>query len=170
MKRKTSGKALVIGIVALVAIVGGVLGAAFMGILKIPGITPKSKMMAGLYGQNAAKLYGENGKDLLAKKESELPPPEILPDEPKPKPKPKPTHTIDPVLGAKKLAKVWNEMPSDKLVAIAKVWKPDPLAEVVSAMDAQKAAELLAQLDAKVAAEVSTKLKEKASKKPIVEE
>ncbi len=152
--KKKGGKGLIIGIVIfLMLAAGGVVGTAFVGILKIPGITPK-KLLA-----KNSKLYGETkdqsmllgAKDLTVK-------PIVAKSQPKPQRVAKPTTRLDSKIGAQRVADVWSQMETSKLVLVAKSWKDSDLARVLAEMDESKAAELLALLDPKQASKVSQEI------------
>ncbi|MDI9641604.1 hypothetical protein QPK87_17460 [Kamptonema cortianum] len=168
---KQSGKALIIGIVVPLVIVGAVGGLAFAGVIKIPGLNigPKATAKAAEnYGEKDDKLDVKTPKDSEVEKE-ESPastPPEAeetsvaTPTEPK----------TDPEEGAKKLAGIWNNMEAANLLAIAKNYKDEELALVLSKMEAEKVAEILGAMakgsDAKRAALLSRKMEELGSVLP----
>lgn len=159
-------KTLLIAIpLALVVIGGGVYGAATMGLLKIPGITPKSKMgkIAKLYGEAGGKMYGEDKDKFAASIPKRKPRPET------PKPTPKATYTVDAAKGAAAVAEVWNGIDTPQLVAIVKDWKDEELALVLANMDSGKASELLAAMESKRASKVSQELQALNSRVPISE-
>jgi flagellar motility protein MotE (MotC chaperone) len=83
--------------------------------------------------------------------------------------KPKATHMIDAEKGAKKLAKVWNELPVDNVLASIKEWKAPELARVIVSMEPEKAAALMAKLEPKRLDEVSREIQRQASLVPIEE-
>lgn len=146
--KKGKGKKLVLLIVLpLLLVGGGVVGAAKFGILKIPGLTPAQK---GKMASNAAALYGDQptAKPKVTQKTKPSKPKEpvrISPEPPKP----------DLEAGAKRLAKVWNELDVETLNGIVKNWKDDDLARVLSQMDIAKVAALLSKLDANRASRLS---------------
>lgn len=133
---------------------GGVFFAASKGMVNIPGVTPKKKAAAALYGE-------AKDKKLAAK--------------PKPKPKPKEKKPVvavevnDPVLGRKKLAAVWNELKTDNLLKIIETWKNNELALQLSEMDPSKVTEILDALalkDPKRVSELSREIQEIGAKEP----
>ena len=155
--KKKGKKGLVIGlIVFLLLAAGGVVGTAFVGILKIPGITPK-KLLA-----KNSKLYGES-KDKKPAKVAIIPTPKVIVKKEKPKPKPQPTTKFDPIVGAQRVADVWSLMDTTKLVEVAKSWKDADLARVIVQMDETKAAELLTLFDPKKASEISAEIAKQQS-------
>lgn len=172
--KKKGKKGLIIGLAVgfVLLSAGGVVGAAFMGLINIPGLTPK-KQTASLYGEGD-DLYGEGtelatntedpGADSLEERTEEIKPEEI--DEPEIKvttpPEPEEPET-DPEVGAKKLAKVWNEIKPDKLAPIVAEYKEEDLARVLTKMDASKVAKLMAELDPKLAARVSKEMEAQGS-------
>lgn len=148
-----------------VLLIGGVAGAAFMGVIKIPGITPKAKLAANLYGEGT-DLYTPDA-ELKIETEAEpiepTPPPvakkpEEVPEEPEP--------VLDPELGAKKLAKVWNALPTEDLQAVTATFKDDELALVLSKMEVEKVAALMSEMDPKRGASISRQLARIASVVP----
>jgi len=155
-EKKKGKKGLVIALAVLLPliIVGGVVGAAFAGLIKIPGITPKK-----------AAMYGE--ANYLDKEDAPKPTP--APEgEPKPEPKeakepPKPKVQVtseDPVLdeeqGAKKLAAIWNNMEAAQVLRLAAETNDNDLARIMAKMDAELVAEVLGTMpDARRAARLS---------------
>lgn len=159
-----ASKGLIIGIVVGVLVLGGggVFGAAKMGIIKIPGLTPVKKK------NNAMALYGDKGAKPVAKKDVE-PPKKSEPEEPA-KPIPKPTHKIDPEVGAQKVADLWSAMEPTKVAEIAKDWKDVELARVLALMDDAQSAAVLGSLEPSRASKVSVEIQKQASKVPIKED
>lgn len=148
-------KKVILIIIPLLLIGGGatVFFLAKSGKLQIPGITPKK----------VAKAKPAAPKIKVVEEEKPTPPP-VAKEEP---PKPKPTHRIDEALGAKKLAKLWNELAPATLLGITKTWKAEELARVVSAMKPDKAAALLGQMDPKQLEAVSREIKRQGSLVPL---
>lgn len=148
-----------------VLLIGGVAGAAFMGVIKIPGITPKAKLAANLYGEGT-DLYAPDAEvkiDATVEPIEPTPPPvakkpEAEPEEPEP--------VLDPELGAKKLAKVWNALPTEDLQAVSATFKDDELALVLSKMEVEKVAALMSAMDPKRGASLSRQLARIASVVP----
>ncbi len=156
---------LIIGVVVGLLVLGGggFVGAAYMGVVKVPGITPKNKLIA------ANKLYGEKGAG-AAKPGAKPEPKKVAKLTPPPKPKPvapKPTHTIEPEMGAQRVADVWSGMESDALVAIVADWRDNDLARVLALMDDQKTGELLAKLEPKRASRLTKALQAESSRVPV---
>lgn len=155
------GKGAMIAIpLVLVLGLGGVGGAAYMGLVKIPGITPKSKM-------GKPNLYGEAGKKDVAQAKPK-PKPAAPPAAPPPR-KPKPTHTVEPEKGAEAVAELWNGISTEKLAPIVRDWEDPELATVLSKMDSKKAAALLSSLEPERASRLSQQISDQAAKVPIVE-
>ncbi|MBX3095680.1 MAG: hypothetical protein KF812_02340, partial [Fimbriimonadaceae bacterium] len=148
-KKPKGKKGFLLGVIIGLPLIGGGVfgGLAFAGIVKIPGITPKSKLASNLYGE-AAGLYGEAESLYLESPELEVnveptPPPVVVkPSEPE-APVEVPT---DPEAGAKKLAKLWNALETSQLLAITKEYKDPELAMVMSKMETEASANLLAAL------------------------
>lgn len=82
---------------------------------------------------------------------------------PKKKPKPVPQPTIDPEVGAKKIALVWDTMEPDAVVKVAKTYKDAEFARVLSQMETEKVGAILAALDPKRAAKVSRQIEQMGS-------
>lgn len=126
-------KGLVIAAVALVVVGGGVFGAAKMGLVKIPGISPPPP-----------------------KKKEEKP--QAKPPA-KPKAAPKSLARATPVADGpppeKKVAQLWNEIPAERVVLLAAEYQDAELARVLLHMDGERAAQVLAGLEPKRAAAVS---------------
>jgi hypothetical protein len=155
-------KKLILILLPVLVLGGG--GATFVlaqrGILKIPGITPASKL------KGAAALYGDPKKGDKAQKPPKpvakkrvTPPPALEPVEPK----------VDPKLGREKLAGIWNEMETIALLPITAEWKEDELAAQIAEMDEEAATKLIAAIaakDAKRAASISQKIQKLASVVP----
>lgn len=148
---------LVLGLAVPLVVLGAVAGLGAAGIVKIPGLSKKPPV------QN----YGEKDDKLPKVKIEEAKDPQD--DAPKPKPPAKPKNIQpepDPELGAKKLADVWNNIPTEKLVLIVAEYKDADLALVVSKMDREKTAEVLAALEPKRAAKLSKALEALGSVPP----
>ncbi len=80
-----------------------------------------------------------------------------------------PTTKVDPEEGAAKLAKLWNGLEAEKLLAIAKNWKDPELARVAAKMDPGKVAEILSEMPAKRASSLSREMQRFASVVPVDE-
>lgn len=157
MSDKKPKKKLVPIIIGAVAIVGAIVGCGLAGIIPIPGLSPSKKKPSALYGE-AGKLYGET---------DDLPVANSEPPKPKPKPKRQPQVTPEPLpdkeKGTKKLAKLWNSMPTDQLIKVVGSWKDRELAEVMVMMDPEKAAALLSALPPDRASKLSVAIRAQAS-------
>jgi MgtE intracellular N domain len=143
-----SKKGLMIGLVLLFVFVGAgvVFGLAMSGKINIPGVTPKKKPV----------------KPPTPKAKSK----KLIPEEP---PQTTSQETISPASikkGAAKLAEVWDEMPTDKLIRIAAKWKPSDLAVVMNEMDPAKVAEALGKMDPKTASNISQQMRVIAAQIP----
>jgi flagellar basal body-associated protein FliL len=149
MKKKLM---IIIPIVVLLLAGGAVFALAKMGKINIPGLTPK---------KTPAK---KTAPPKVEVKKVEPPKKKVVPPA-----KPKATHMIDAEKGAKKLAKVWNELPVDNVLASIKEWKAPELARVIVSMEPEKAAALMAKLEPKRLDEVSREIQRQASLVPIEE-
>jgi hypothetical protein len=145
--KKKGKKGLIIGLVLLIVFiaVGAVFGLAMAGKINIPGISPKKKVTPP--ADNKSKT-----KPKLPTKPKE---PVVADETPVVK-------TFDKQ-GAQKLAEVWNEIPTEKLVKVIDKWTPNDLALVMNEMDSTKAADVLGTLEPKRASQVSLELKRIAS-------
>ena len=139
-------------IVAPLVLGGGVVGAALTGAVNIPGLTPKkAKPPTG---------YGEKKDEKPVAKKPTAPPVEDPPPTAK-------APTTDPELGAKKLAQLWNNVETAKLVAIAKGYRDDDLAPILVKMDPEKVAEVLAAIEPARATKLSQQIQSEASVLPV---
>ena len=145
--KKKGGKGLIIGIALVVVIVGAVFGMASVGMINIPGVTPKKKPLPTPVAKAKPKPPVET------KKEPDTPIDETA----------KPLSPDAIKQGAVKLAQVWNEMPTDKLGKVMEKWKPADLAVVLNEMDPTKVADVLGGMKPDVASKVSLELKKIAS-------
>lgn len=156
-----SKKGLIIALAVLVPLLlaGGVLGAAFAGLVTIPGLK--------LPGKNPANTAAGNYLD----KDDKAPPApstEVAAEiKPEPKPEEEPATQepqTDPELGAKKLAGIWNNLDAPDIVRIASTYEDVDFARVLSKMDGEKVAKVLANIkDAKKAARLSRLIESQAS-------
>jgi len=145
-------KLLIIIPVVLLLAAGVVFALAKMGKINIPGLTPKKA---------PAK---KTAPPKVEVKKVEPPKKKVVPPS-----KPKATHMIDMDKGAKKLAKVWNELPVENVLASIKDWKAPELARVIVSMEPERAAALMAKLEPKRLDEVSREIQRQASMIPIEE-
>ena len=144
----------IIGVVLLLLIAGGVGGAAFMGVINIPGITPakpKPKQEAKKEVKPAPKPQPTD------ESASDKKPTKVAKKDDKPK------ATVDPAKGASTVAELWNEMDTAKLVAITKDWKDNDLVPILLKMDEAKVTEYLGQIDPKKSSSLSKAIGKQAS-------
>lgn len=151
-------KALLIAVPIL--LVGGVLGAGFMGAINIPGVTPKKEVA------KASEQYGEGN-------ELEIPLEEVVSEEPVVESpvieEPKVAVTkevgvkINPERGARELAKYWGAMETKSLLGIIETFDDKELALVLSFMPKDKVADILTNIDPKRAATLCKELRRLAS-------
>lgn len=156
-----SKKGLVIGLVVGLLLLGGggFVGAAYMGLVKVPGITPKSKL-----AKNAASQYKADPKD-AKKKEPEKP--KVATPAPKPKAPPKPKEpTLDPDAGDQRVADVWSQMEVAQLAEVVKDWRDPELARVLVKMDEKRTAELLSLIEPRRASRLSRAIQAESSRVP----
>lgn len=147
-------------IIVPILLVGGVLGAGYMGYINIPGVTPKTAQGKAddMYGEGAEELYGEQTDDIEPPLFEELEPVDAVtltvePTEPE----------VDPDLGARLLAKIWNEIKTADLVKIADGFNDEELGIVLFYMEKSKVAEVLAKVDPDRAAKLSKEIQRLAS-------
>jgi hypothetical protein len=116
---------------------GGVVGAALLGLIHIPGLTP-TKPKTNLYAADAqyTEPAGPGPVEPQPQAKDKAKPPPPPPAEPK----------RDLAAAAKKVARVWNDVPPAELSAICKGWKDEDLARVLLAMDPEKSAALIAEI------------------------
>lgn len=150
-------KKLVVVLVPVILIGGGVVAAGILGVINVPGLSPKKRV--------PPVLYGEAPEVVVKVKSTPEPAPSLSIVKRKPKPAAPEADAVitDSSQGAKKLAKVWNEIDTAKLVEIAKKWKDDELAQVLASMDPAKSSALLAQMSADRAATLSAAIQKEAS-------
>ena len=156
-------KKILLIVVPLIVLGGGFVALAVTGVVNVPGLSPKKSKKATMYGEDATKMYGEAVP--AAEKEPADQEPPAAPaaaDDPGPGPVVEAVET-DPDKGAKKLAQLWNNLPTDKLAAVTKSFQDRELAVVLNKMDPEKVAELLAALDPKRSAQLSKELQKVAS-------
>lgn len=154
-------------IIVPILLVGGVLGAGKMGYINIPGVTPKSVQGRAdeMYGEGADELYGEPIEEIEPLSiEEELPEEEAVAAAEPEKPK------IDPDLGARQLAKIWNEIKTGDLVKITDGFDDDELGLVMFYMQKSKVAEVLADVTPARAAKLSREIQRLASIVPATEQ
>lgn len=142
-------KKIILIVLPLLLISGGVVACAMLGVINIPGLSPKKKAKTLVA---AAGLYTEKKEPRKINKPPK-PVATVKPKDPEP----------DLDLGAKKLAKYWNELPAKTLKEIAAKWKDEDLVRVLVKMDVGKATEVLGSLDAARASKLSELIQSQAS-------
>lgn len=145
-------------LVALLAVVGGVLFAGWKGLIRIPGITPAKKSAAAqaLYGEQTAGQTADKDKKPEAKKQ---PAPGAAAQNPKKHEAPK----ADLAKGRKKLAKLWEQLEAKRLAELISDWRDDEAASVLALMDNAKVARLLGELEPRRASKLSREIQKAAS-------
>lgn len=146
-------------IVIPIAIIGSIVGAGMTGVIDIPGLTPAKK---------AAK---QNKKE--PPKASASPAPTLDAERSAPAdntPRSVAKVLSDPQLGNRRLAKLWNEIDTGRLIPILGDWKDRDLALVLAKMDPAKTAEVLAALKPARASKLSRELLRLASLVPPTKE
>jgi len=149
-----------------------------MGVVKIPGLNlGPQKKAAQLYAGDKDPKTGAPKTDPAktdAKTDAGTPktdptkadPTKVATNKPPAQKPTDPAFDTKPDQGAKKLAKLWNEMEPTALKDITKDWKEKDLAAVLNKMDNGKVAEFLGILDAKRASNLSRELQKQASLVP----
>ncbi len=145
-------------IVAPILLVGGVLGAGFMGIINIPGLTPKKAVA------KADAMYGE-GKELEPIVEAALIEEVLAPIEELVVAKAVEDKSVksDTEKGARELAKYWGAIETKSLLPIVESFDEKELALVLSFMSKDKVAEILSKVEPLRAAGLSKELRRLAS-------
>jgi len=156
-KKGGKGKIIIILVVVLVLLGGGFFGLAFTGVVKVPGITPKSKL------QRAQALYGEKKEEVkpAPKKVAPKPSPENRPATP-----PTPAPKLDMEKGAAAVAEIWNALPPEKVVEMSKDWSDEDLARVLALMEIERTASILSLLPPKKASDLSERIQRRAATPP----
>jgi hypothetical protein len=152
-------------IIVPILLIGGTLGAAFMGVVNIPGVTPKKaeakKQEPAQENEPTEETQptDETGQaatiedpDLASQSEPSQPA-QVQPQQP----------ATDPAQGAKALAKIWDEIDTSKLLPITDTFKESDLAQVLFYMKKDKVADVLGAVDADRAAKLSRELQRLAS-------
>jgi hypothetical protein len=160
---------IVMGVMLAALLGGGFVGAAMMGVIQVPGLSPAKKAAAAqaLYGADKTggrppdkQAAGDKGG--TGEKSS---PGQTAPGTQKPaaggggKPAKsavdkamvrsqpaKSAATTDPELGYKKAAKLWNEMSVDAIVKMVDAYKGPDLPRILARMDTSKVAKVLESL------------------------
>lgn len=127
-------------VLPLLLVGGGVVGAAMMGVIHIPGLISAKKKA------KAAAIYTETKEEepIVQKK---APEPEVVPAVLEPPP--------DMEKGRRAVAKLWNEMEASSILAIVADWKDDELAEQLRYLAPDKTSELLGVMKADRASRLS---------------
>lgn len=152
-------------IIVPILLIGGTLGAAFIGVVNIPGVTPK-KAEAKKQEPAQENLPTEETEPTDQSGEgaaiedpglaSQSGPAQPLQEQPQ-------QQVTDPAQGAKALAKIWDEIETSKLLPITDTFKESDLAQVLFYMKKDKVANVLGAVDADRAAKLSRELQRLAS-------
>ena len=150
-------------IILPILLIGGTIGAAYMGVINVPGVTPTKAKAAnpeeaqpGEEEATQEQSTSETTEDFQAASPSspnsqtaELPNSQ--------------TSMPDAAQGAKALAKYWDEISIQKLIPITDAYGEKDLAQVLFFMQRTKVAELLSSVTAERAAKLSRELQHLAS-------
>jgi hypothetical protein len=150
-------------IIVPILLIGGALGAASMGIINVPGVTPK-KAEAKKTAEEAEQPQDDEStqtdtvedQQVTSGAQTQEPASEPARSEP-------PKANTNPEQGAKALAKYWDEIDIAKLIPITETYKEQELAQVLFFMQKTKVAELLSAVSADRAARLSRELQRLAS-------
>jgi hypothetical protein len=158
-------------IIVPILLVGGTFGAAKMGVVQIPGVSPKkveAKKLAE--GEQAPEQEQEPEQEPEPEQQADLTDPATMPStDPQPT-EPQTDPPTDPEAGAKALAKYWDAIPTNKLIPITDTYTERDLALVLQYMQKPKVAEIMGAIDADRAANLSRELQRLASIVKPVEE
>ncbi|HXH62213.1 MAG TPA: hypothetical protein VNI20_12755 [Fimbriimonadaceae bacterium] len=147
-------KALLIAVPIL--LIGGVLGAGFMGVVDIPGVTPKkAEAKAQAQYQEAADPVADattTETDTSTQDDTTGFKPPVVSDV-----------ETNPVKGTTAIAKIWAELPAQKVVEISGDYKDEDLAAILLQMPKQNTAQVLSTLPADRAARLSKEMQRQAS-------
>ncbi len=149
-------------IVVPILLIGGALGAGFMGVINIPGVTPRKAPIVKKETTEQPTADDEStATDAVEDQQVTADPPTTgqsgsatpRTDDP----------NMDAEQGAKALAKYWDEIDVAKLIPITETYREHELAQVLFFMQKAKVAELLSTVDAERAARLSRELQGLAS-------
>jgi hypothetical protein len=176
-----------------IMLVGGGVFAAMQGMINVPGLTPEKKKAASQAeyvegsgdsaaskgtsskgnsnpGDESKSTVPANPTDKSDKANTADPSNTAVassPSSPTVDPKKPPPPKPDEAAGRQKLAKLWNEVDTAKLLEIMKDWPDDDLAKQLAAMDTAKVAEILSTMkDPARAAKLSKAIRAAASESP----
>ena len=147
-------KLLLVGIPLCALICAGA-GLVLTGIVKLPFLKKAPP-------KGAAAVKPKPKPKKPPAKKAAIPPPRKVTVKQKPAP------TSDPTKGARKVAKLWNEMETKKLQELTTDWREPELARVLALMDTGKVAELLAEMPPKRASALTRAIQREASRLPVV--
>ena len=133
-------------IIVPILLVGGAFGAAKMGVIQVPGISPK-KVEAKKQGEPNAEQ--NQPVDAETMDQTDLTEPtDSAAQQPQIQPAIEQTETpTDPEAGAKALAKYWDAIPTNKLVPITDTYSEKDLALVLQFMQKPKVAEIMGAIE-----------------------
>lgn len=145
-------KKIILIVVPLLVLGGAFFGLAKVGVINVPGLSPKKAKPPVLYGESKDKKDEKPAEKAPEKPKQQKPPTPTKPPQP-----------TDPEQGAKKLAGLWNSVSTDKLLEIIKQFKDNELAPVFVVMDPEKVSEVMSAMDPKRSATLSRELQKVAS-------
>jgi hypothetical protein len=163
-------------IILPILLVGGFVGAAAMGVVHVPGISPKkaqgkaNAVYSADAGGEVAATDTTDTTDQTDTAEATEPTTGPAAEEAQTPPDVNvtatqqtttPTENVEQ--GAKALAKYWDEIETPKLIPITETYKDAELAQILYFMDKKKVAELLSRVSAERAASLSHELQRLAS-------
>lgn len=146
-------------IIVPILLVGGAFGAAKMGVVQIPGISPKKVVAKKQEPEKEQELAQEQGQQPEQPQGQE----QVQEQDLAPTTQPITETPTDPEAGAKALAKYWDAIPTNKLIPITDTYTEKDLALVLQFMQKPKVAEIMGAIDADRAANLSRELQRLAS-------
>jgi hypothetical protein len=152
-------------IVVPILLIGGTVGAAFMGVINVPGVTPAKKAEAKAK-PNAEPEQTAEGSESEPSEPTDVDQAPIETDEPSLTEDKPATPQSDPVQGAKALAKYWDAIETNRLLPITDTYSEPDLARILIHMQKSKVAEILGAVTPDRAAKLSRELQKLASVVP----
>jgi hypothetical protein len=150
-------------IILPILIIGGTVGAAYMGVINVPGVTPtkiEAATTAEAQPTEEEATQEQSTSETTEDFQSTAPP---NPNSQTPELPNSQTAEPNAAQGAKSLAKYWDEISVPKLVPITETYGEKDLAQVLFFMQRSKVAELLSSVSADRAAKLSRELQQLAS-------
>jgi hypothetical protein len=150
-------------IILPILLIGGTIGAAYMGVIQVPGVTPKKAEAAKTEEAQPTEeeaTQEESASQTTEDFQSSAP---SSPDQSELPNSRTSEQAPNAAQGAKALAKYWDEISIQKLIPITDAYGERDLAQVLFFMQRTKVAELLSSVTAERAAKLSRELQHLAS-------